>query len=95
MRDTIDKAGRLVIPRALRNRVGLAGGGELEIEIDGAAIDGPRPLARAFPSWTDRSRYAPLEAALAARRRGRILTARRTRSPLSATRCQTACRSPS
>ena len=38
MRATIDKAGRLVIPRTLRNRVGLAGGGEVEIEIDGAAI---------------------------------------------------------
>ena len=38
MRTTIDKAGRLVIPRALRNRVGLAGGGEVEIEVDGAAI---------------------------------------------------------
>ena len=33
------------------------------------SIDGPRALARAFPSWTDRSRYAPLEAALAAQRR--------------------------
>jgi DNA-binding HxlR family transcriptional regulator len=29
------------------------------------SIDGPRELVRAFPSWTDRSRYAPLEAALA------------------------------
>jgi AbrB family looped-hinge helix DNA binding protein len=38
MRTTIDKAGRLVILRALRNRIGLAGGGEVEIEIDGAAI---------------------------------------------------------
>jgi AbrB family looped-hinge helix DNA binding protein len=38
MRATIDKAGRLVIPRALRNRIGLAGGGEVEIEVDGAAI---------------------------------------------------------
>jgi AbrB family looped-hinge helix DNA binding protein len=38
MRATIDKAGRLVIPRDLRNRIGLAGGGEVEIEIDGAAI---------------------------------------------------------
>ncbi|MPZ49699.1 MAG: AbrB/MazE/SpoVT family DNA-binding domain-containing protein [Dehalococcoidia bacterium] len=38
MRTTIDKAGRLVIPRALRNRIGLAGGGEVEIEVDGAAI---------------------------------------------------------
>jgi hypothetical protein len=33
------------------------------------SIDGPRDLARAFPSWTDRSRYAALEAALAAQRR--------------------------
>ena len=38
MRTTIDKAGRLVIPRAIRNRIGLAGGGKVEIEIDGAAI---------------------------------------------------------
>jgi DNA-binding HxlR family transcriptional regulator len=33
------------------------------------AIDGPRALARAFPTWTDRSRYAPLEAALATEQR--------------------------
>jgi AbrB family looped-hinge helix DNA binding protein len=38
MRTTIDKAGRLVIPRALRNRIGLPAGGEVEVEIDGAGI---------------------------------------------------------
>lgn len=38
MRTTIDKAGRLVVPRPLRDRVGLAGGGEVELELDGAAI---------------------------------------------------------
>jgi AbrB family looped-hinge helix DNA binding protein len=38
MRTTIDKAGRLVIPRPLRDRIGLAGGGEVELELDGAAI---------------------------------------------------------
>lgn len=38
MRATIDKAGRLVIPRALRERIGLAGGGEVELELDGAAV---------------------------------------------------------
>jgi AbrB family looped-hinge helix DNA binding protein len=38
MRATIDKAGRLVIPSVLRNRIGLARGGEVEIEIDGAGI---------------------------------------------------------
>lgn len=38
MRTTIDRAGRLVIPRSLRGRIGLAGGGEVELELDGAAI---------------------------------------------------------
>lgn len=38
MRTTIDKAGRLVIPRALRSRIGLVGGGEVDLELDGAAI---------------------------------------------------------
>jgi AbrB family looped-hinge helix DNA binding protein len=38
MRTTIDKAGRLVIPRPLRDRIGLGGGGEVEVELDGAAI---------------------------------------------------------
>jgi AbrB family looped-hinge helix DNA binding protein len=38
MRATIDKAGRLVIPRSLRDRIGLAGGGEVELELDGSAV---------------------------------------------------------
>jgi AbrB family looped-hinge helix DNA binding protein len=38
MRATIDKAGRLVIPRRLRDRIGLAEGGEVEVELDGAAV---------------------------------------------------------
>jgi AbrB family looped-hinge helix DNA binding protein len=38
MRTTIDKAGRLVIPRALRARIGLATGGEVEVALDGAGI---------------------------------------------------------
>ena len=38
MRTTIDKAGRLVIPRSLRDKIGLAGGGEVELELDGAAV---------------------------------------------------------
>jgi len=37
MRTTIDKAGRLVIPKSLRDRVGLRPG-TVEIEIDGAAL---------------------------------------------------------
>ena len=38
MKTTIDKAGRLVIPASLRGRVGLMAGGEVELEVDGAAI---------------------------------------------------------
>lgn len=38
MRTTIDKAGRLVIPRVLRDRIGLTGGGEVELELDGAGV---------------------------------------------------------
>jgi AbrB family looped-hinge helix DNA binding protein len=38
MRTTIDRAGRLVIPRLLRDRIGLAQGGEVELELDGAAV---------------------------------------------------------
>jgi AbrB family looped-hinge helix DNA binding protein len=38
MRTTIDKAGRLVIPRALRDRIGLSSGGPVEVEVDGAGI---------------------------------------------------------
>jgi len=38
MRTTIDNAGRVVIPRQLRERAGLYGGSEIEIELDGGAI---------------------------------------------------------
>lgn len=38
MRTTIDRAGRLVIPRRLRDRVGLGQGGDVEVVLDGAGI---------------------------------------------------------
>lgn len=38
MKTTIDKAGRLVIPRALRAQVGLHEGGEVDVAVQGAAI---------------------------------------------------------
>jgi AbrB family looped-hinge helix DNA binding protein len=37
MRSTIDKAGRLVIPKALRDHLGLRAG-EVEVVADGAAL---------------------------------------------------------
>jgi AbrB family looped-hinge helix DNA binding protein len=37
MRATIDKAGRLVIPKSLRDRLGLTPG-EVEVVADGAAL---------------------------------------------------------
>ena len=37
MRTTIDKAGRLVIPKSLRDQVGITAG-EVEVSLDGAAI---------------------------------------------------------
>jgi AbrB family looped-hinge helix DNA binding protein len=38
MKATIDKAGRLVIPLPLRERIGLRDGGQVDLELDGAAI---------------------------------------------------------
>jgi AbrB family looped-hinge helix DNA binding protein len=45
MRTTIDKAGRVVIPKPIRDALGLAAGTEVDIVIDGVAIriDGPEP----------------------------------------------------
>lgn len=37
MRTTIDKAGRLVVPKALRDRLGLRAG-EVEVTADGTAL---------------------------------------------------------
>jgi AbrB family looped-hinge helix DNA binding protein len=37
MKATIDKAGRLVIPKALRDQLGL-GPGEVDVSADGAAL---------------------------------------------------------
>lgn len=37
MRTTIDKAGRLVIPKELRDRVGLQPG-EVDVHVDGAGL---------------------------------------------------------
>jgi AbrB family looped-hinge helix DNA binding protein len=46
MRSTIDKAGRVVIPAALRERAGLTPGSELEITADELGVR----LARVAPA---------------------------------------------
>jgi AbrB family looped-hinge helix DNA binding protein len=47
MSSTIDKAGRLVIPKALRSQIGLPDGGEVEIvEEDGRLVIAPSPVAK-------------------------------------------------
>lgn len=38
MRTTIDKAGRVVIPREIRERVGIVGPAEVEISDDDGAV---------------------------------------------------------
>jgi AbrB family looped-hinge helix DNA binding protein len=38
MKTTIDRAGRLVIPRGMRAQVGLVDGGEVEVAVQGGAI---------------------------------------------------------
>jgi AbrB family looped-hinge helix DNA binding protein len=39
MRTTIDSAGRIVIPKAMRDSVGLAPGAEIEIELRDGRIE--------------------------------------------------------
>lgn len=38
MKTTIDKAGRVVIPAAIRARVGLTPGAELDVVVDGFSV---------------------------------------------------------
>jgi AbrB family looped-hinge helix DNA binding protein len=44
---TIDKAGRLVIPKPLRAMIGLPNGGQVEVsEEDGRLVISPAPVAK-------------------------------------------------
>ena len=47
MLTTIDKAGRVVIPKAFREAIGLADGGDVEVtEEDGRVVISPRPIGK-------------------------------------------------
>ena len=50
MRTTIDKAGRVVIPAAVRERAGMSPGTELEISVDefGVRLRARRPGNRGW-----------------------------------------------
>ena len=39
MRTTIDRAGRIVVPRALRDELGLKGGTAVEIRVNGGRLE--------------------------------------------------------
>lgn len=82
MKTTIDRAGRVVIPAALRERAGLTAGTEIEVTLEDAAIrlervaPGPRlvKIGRrlvARPSATPRSRPKVDVAALIEEERSR------------------------
>jgi len=44
---TIDKAGRVVIPKSFRESIGLADGGDVEVtEEDGRVVISPRPVSK-------------------------------------------------
>lgn len=63
MKTTIDKAGRVVIPAAIRERAGLRPGTELEVVVDDVsvrlvrAVPGPT-LVRVGKRWVARPKVA-------------------------------------
>ncbi len=46
MKTTIDKAGRVVIPKSIRDRAGLQPGAELEIRLDNGIVEISPPAPR-------------------------------------------------
>jgi AbrB family looped-hinge helix DNA binding protein len=48
MKTTIDRAGRVVIPKAIRDRAGLVPGTEIDIRVDNGVVEisPPRPKGR-------------------------------------------------
>jgi AbrB family looped-hinge helix DNA binding protein len=63
MRTTIDGAGRIVIPKAMRDALGLVGGSEVDIEIDGVAIriDSAQSASRGFRMVNGRPVLDPVD----------------------------------
>ena len=56
MRVAIDSAGRMVIPKSLREAIGLADGGEVEVQLaDGALIVAPPTVRKRIESRDGRA----------------------------------------
>jgi len=68
MRSTIDPAGRIVIPKVLRERLGLAGGRAVDIRERGGRLE---------------NKPAPMPMALVRRRRGRVAVPAKKLPPLT------------
>ena len=69
MLTTIDAAGRVVIPKALREQAGLVPGAELTIEIDGAGL---RIQAAAGEGFVRKGRFLVIPASAEPSDTGRV-----------------------
>ena len=62
MRATIDAAGRVVIPKSLREAIGLSDGGEVDIQLtDGALIVTPPTVRKRVVDRDGRATIVPDE----------------------------------
>jgi AbrB family looped-hinge helix DNA binding protein len=62
MKATIDAAGRVVIPKSLREAIGLGDGGEVDIQlIDGALIVTPPTVRKRLVDRNGRATIVPDE----------------------------------
>ena len=60
MRTTIDAAGRVVIPKSLREAIGLGDGGDIEIElVDGALLVAPPTVRKRIEERDGRATIVP------------------------------------
>jgi AbrB family looped-hinge helix DNA binding protein len=60
MRTTIDSAGRAVIPKSLREAIGLGDGGEIEIQlVDGALLVAPPTVGKRIEERNGRATIVP------------------------------------
>lgn len=59
MRTTIDKAGRIVVPKRLRDRLGLVAGTEIEIDEDGAGLR-VEPVFDRPRAWVEEREHGPV-----------------------------------